>query len=315
MEYPVANLESKVKRVVQKSDWQPRGSDIDFDQTLPHIGSGSGTARERDEVARAQIQEAVNYGIDLEISVYEGQIKLGYRLPLHPFAFAFFNYYQKAPGQLVPNGWRKLVALIYLLQTTGYTVGVQDFMRLYIEICYLKNVAQKYLGGITTSITSLGCLREGLNPIKSSTPEMSGKSEGRKGSFVGLLQKASKGKRKETLGEDLPPVIKNPQTPILTAPPLMTESVTIDEDLIFHPRWTIRRDDFGMPSLHISAQNLAHGLLPSDKLIMENQTHNAFSMAHVQAAYNMHERFEMAREMAREVEREKKEGLAKINDL
>ncbi|KAK2991352.1 hypothetical protein RJ640_001209 [Escallonia rubra] len=86
------------------------------------------------------LQEPANYGTDLETSVYEGQIRSGYRIPMHPFAVAFFNYYKMAPGQLVPNGWRKLVGLIYLVPTSGYPVTVHDFLRLYIEVCFIKNV-------------------------------------------------------------------------------------------------------------------------------------------------------------------------------
>ncbi|KAK3001321.1 hypothetical protein RJ639_020381 [Escallonia herrerae] len=68
------------------------------------------------------LQEPANYGRDMETSVYEGQIRSGNRVPMHPFAVAFFNHYKMAPGQLVPNGWRKLVGLIYLVQTSGYPV-------------------------------------------------------------------------------------------------------------------------------------------------------------------------------------------------
>ncbi|KAK3008764.1 hypothetical protein RJ639_013624 [Escallonia herrerae] len=87
------------------------------------------------------LQEPANYGMDLETSVYEGQIRSGYRVPMHPFAVTFFNHYKMAPGQLVPNEWRKLVGLIYLVQTSGYPVTVHDFMRLYLEVCFIKNVA------------------------------------------------------------------------------------------------------------------------------------------------------------------------------
>ncbi|KAK3008903.1 hypothetical protein RJ639_013200, partial [Escallonia herrerae] len=59
------------------------------------------------------LQEPSHYGTDLETSVYEGQIRSGYKIPMHPFAVAFFNYCKMAPGQLVPNKWRKLVGFIY----------------------------------------------------------------------------------------------------------------------------------------------------------------------------------------------------------
>ncbi|KAK2988854.1 hypothetical protein RJ640_013487 [Escallonia rubra] len=87
------------------------------------------------------LQEPANYGTDLEKSVYEGQIRSSYRVPMHPFAVTFFNHYKMAPGQLVPNWWRKLVGLIYLVQTSGYPVTVHDFMTLYLEVCFIKNVA------------------------------------------------------------------------------------------------------------------------------------------------------------------------------
>ncbi|KAK2984528.1 hypothetical protein RJ640_025025 [Escallonia rubra] len=61
------------------------------------------------------LQEPANYGTNFETGIYEEQVKFGYRLPLHPFALSFFKHYHMAPRQLVPNGWRKLVGLIYLV--------------------------------------------------------------------------------------------------------------------------------------------------------------------------------------------------------
>ncbi|KAK3024617.1 hypothetical protein RJ639_043945 [Escallonia herrerae] len=60
------------------------------------------------------LQEPANYGTKFETGIYEEEVKSGYRLRLHPFALRFFEHYHMAPGQLVPNGWRKLVGLIYL---------------------------------------------------------------------------------------------------------------------------------------------------------------------------------------------------------
>ncbi|KAK2983379.1 hypothetical protein RJ640_016003 [Escallonia rubra] len=85
--------------------------------------------------------EPANYGTKFETGVYEEQVKSGYRLPLHPFALRFFEHYRMAPGQLVPNGWRKLVGLIYLVQTSGYKPDVTDFMRVFFEVCFVKGVA------------------------------------------------------------------------------------------------------------------------------------------------------------------------------
>ncbi|KAK2983312.1 hypothetical protein RJ640_017473, partial [Escallonia rubra] len=85
--------------------------------------------------------EPANDGTKFESGVYEEQVKSGYRLPLHPFALRFFEHYRMAPGQLVPNGWRKLAGLIYLVQTSGYKPDVTDFMRAFFEICFVKGVA------------------------------------------------------------------------------------------------------------------------------------------------------------------------------
>ncbi|KAK3032331.1 hypothetical protein RJ639_035382 [Escallonia herrerae] len=87
------------------------------------------------------LQEPANYGTKFETGVYEEQVKSGYRLPLHPFALRFFEHYRMAPGQLVPNGWRKLAGLIYLVQTSGYKPDATDFMRVFFEICFVKGVA------------------------------------------------------------------------------------------------------------------------------------------------------------------------------
>ncbi|KAK2976543.1 hypothetical protein RJ640_023781 [Escallonia rubra] len=337
------------------------------------------------------LQEPANYGTDLETSVYEGQIRSGYRIPMHPFAVAFFNHYKMAPGQLVPNGWRKLVGLIYLVQTSGYPVTVHDFMRLYLEVCFVKNVAKcvgwyyihnlirvirggpksnkgwhsryffiqrprgkwefprKWNGfckdyekkgflapnamtkklfdhikrrgvlNIDEPLTDQEMQHAGLIPptpampipptpvlkprivskpktqelaigtSSSRTPslEMAGKGEGAKGDFIGLLQKASKGKRKESTGEGSSPLVKRLRTPTLPVPPLVVEDISIDKDPIFRPRWSIKRGNSGMPHSHVSAQHLAHGVLPSDKIILENQPHEPFAIAHIQAAYNI----------------------------
>ncbi|KAK3012905.1 hypothetical protein RJ639_008408 [Escallonia herrerae] len=117
------------------------------------------------------LQEPAKYGTDLETSVYEGQIRSGYRILMHSFDIAFFNCYKMAPGQLVPNGWRKLVGLIYLMQTSGYPVTVHDFIRLYLEVCFIKNVAKSvgwyYIHNGVRVIKGRGA----LNPTKVGTPD------------------------------------------------------------------------------------------------------------------------------------------------
>ncbi|KAK3036038.1 hypothetical protein RJ639_030739 [Escallonia herrerae] len=75
------------------------------------------------------LQEPANYGTKFKTEIYEEQEKSGYRLPLHSFALRFFEHYHMTPRQLVPNSWRKLVGLIYLVQTSGYKPDATDFMR------------------------------------------------------------------------------------------------------------------------------------------------------------------------------------------
>ncbi|KAK3013255.1 hypothetical protein RJ639_008322 [Escallonia herrerae] len=87
------------------------------------------------------LQEPANYGTKFETGIYEEQVKSGYRLPLHRFALRFFEHYRMAPGELVPNGWRKLAGLIYFVQTLGYKPDATDFMRVFFKICFVKGVA------------------------------------------------------------------------------------------------------------------------------------------------------------------------------
>ncbi|KAK2965386.1 hypothetical protein RJ640_001463 [Escallonia rubra] len=87
------------------------------------------------------LQEPTNYGTKFKTGIYEEQMKSGYRPPFHSFALRFFKHYGMAPGQPVPNGWRNLFGLIYLVETSGYKVDPTDFMRVFFEICYVKGVS------------------------------------------------------------------------------------------------------------------------------------------------------------------------------
>ncbi|KAK2989115.1 hypothetical protein RJ640_024135 [Escallonia rubra] len=268
------------------------------------------------------LQEPANYGTDLETSVYEGQIRSGYRIPMHPFAVAFFNHYKMTPGQLVPNGWMKLVGLIYLVQTSGYLVTVHDFMRVikggpksnkgwhsryffiqrpsgkwefprkWNDFCkdyekkgllapsamtkkLLDHIKRMGVLNIDEPLTDQEMQHAGLIPpapamhvpptpvleprivskpktqelaigtssSRTSSLEMAGKGEGAKGDFLGLLQKASKGKRKESTGEGSSPFVKRLRAPTPPVPPLVVKDISIDKDPIFRPRWTIKRGD------------------------------------------------------------------------
>ncbi|KAK3013943.1 hypothetical protein RJ639_009526 [Escallonia herrerae] len=329
------------------------------------------------------LQEPANYGTKFETGIYEEQVKSGYRLPLHPFALRFFEHYRMAPRQLVPNGWRKLASLIYLVQTSGYKPDAIDFMRVFFEICFVKGVAncpgwyyihsrQRLLKGgpksnkgwhsryffvgrldkgelpfdrdwnpfykdfknpgkptpnnLTKHILSHIKLRGGLcideplseeqlewakiippKPIPAgllipspppAIPSMSsaetvplemasGSGKSPKGGFLGVLQKA-KGKRKEKQpSAELPPVPKRSRVIPPERSPRILEHVSIDDDPIFRPWWTLRRDDLGMPDSQVSEQYLLHGILPRDKEVFQTQTHETFACSFAQAVYTV----------------------------
>ncbi|KAK3013654.1 hypothetical protein RJ639_009521 [Escallonia herrerae] len=338
------------------------------------------------------LQEPANYGTKFETGVYKEQVKSGYRLPLHPFALRFFEHYRMAPGQLVPNGWRKLAGLIYLVQTSGYKPDATDFLRVFFEIYFVKGVANcrdgiTFIGGpksnkgwhsryffvgrldkgelpfdrdwnpfckdfenpgkptpnnqtkhILSHIKLRGglCINEPLaekqlewakiippRPIPAgllilSPPrdipsvtsaetvplEMaSGSGKSPQGGFLDVLQKA-KGKRKEYSQSHPPP-----------------EQVSIDDDPIFPPRWTLRRDDLGMPDSQVSEQHLLYGILPRDKEVFQTQTHETFACSFAQAVYTMYasgsemlSRFEMARQVAADEAQQKREAVKEAQE-
>ncbi|KAK3034083.1 hypothetical protein RJ639_034063 [Escallonia herrerae] len=349
------------------------------------------------------LQEPANYGTKFETGIYEEQVKSGYRLPLHPFALRFFEHYRMAPGQLVPNGWRKLAGLIYLVQTSGYKPDAIDFMRVFFKICFVKGVAncpgwyihsrQRLLKGgpksnkgwhsryfvgrldrgsfrlIETGIHSLRgglCIDEPLSeeqlewakiippkpipaglqipspppaipsmssaetvpvvfiPVLISTliAEMaSGSGKSPQGGFLGVLQKA-KGKRKEKQpSAELPPIPKKIRVTPPERSPRILEQVSIDDDPIFRPRWTLRCDDLGMPDSHVSEQHLLHGILPRDKEVFQTQTHETFACSFAQAVYTMYacgsemlSRFEMARQVAADEAQQKREAVKEAQE-
>ncbi|KAK3020513.1 hypothetical protein RJ639_045455 [Escallonia herrerae] len=298
------------------------------------------------------LQEQANYGTKFETGIYEEQVKSGYRLLLHPFALRFFEHYRMAPGQLVPNGWRKLVGLIYLVQTSGYKPDATDFMRVFFKIYFVKGVANcpgchiKLRGGL--------CIDEPLSkeqlewakiippkPIPAgllipspppAIPSMSsaetvplemasGSEKSPKGGFLGVLQKA-KGKRKEKQpSAELPPVPKRTRVTPPERSPRILEQVSIDDDPIFRPRWTLRCDDLGMPDSHVSEQHLLHGILPQDKEVFQTQTHETFACSFAQAVYTMYasgsemlSRFEMARQVAAEEAQQKRDAFKEAQE-
>ncbi|KAK2999904.1 LOW QUALITY PROTEIN: hypothetical protein RJ639_023670, partial [Escallonia herrerae] len=358
------------------------------------------------------LQEPANYGTKYETGIYEEQVRSGYRLPLHPFALRFFEHYHMAPGQLVPNGWRKLVGLIYLVQTSGYKSDTTDFMRVFFEIYFVKGVAncpgwyyihsrQRLLKGgpksnkgctpdtsslavlikgsflltesgiltdfenpgkpapknLTKHILSHIKLRGGLSideplseqqlewariiprtlvpagavtpppvptisstfPAESTSLEMaSGSGKTPQGGFLVVLQKA-KGKRREKQpSTELPPAPKKTRVIPPDHSPQIVEKVSVEEDPIFRPRWTFRSNDVGMPDSQISEQHLVHGVLPRDKEIFQNQTHETFACSFAQAVYTKRDAIKEAQEAthrAEELSNREEDYLAKIATL
>ncbi|KAK2983705.1 hypothetical protein RJ640_001448 [Escallonia rubra] len=347
--------------------------------------------------------EPANYGTKFESGVYEEQVKSGYRLPLHPFALRFFKHYRMAPGQLVPNGWRKLAGLIYLVQTSGYKPDVTYFMRALFEICFVKGVAnspgwyyihsrQRLLKGgpksnkgwhsryffigrmdkgellfdrdwnpyckdfenlgkpppnnLTKHILSHIKLRGGLcidEPLSEEQLEWA-KIIPPKPILAGLLiphplpvflsmpsaETKAKGKRKEKQPRaELPPAPKRTRVTPPERSPQILEQLSIKDDPIFRPRWTLRRDALGMPDSQVSEQHLLHGILPRDKEVFQTQTHETFACSFAQAVYTMYasgsemiSRFEMARQVAaeeaqlkREVVKEAQEATHRAEEL
>ncbi|KAK2970873.1 hypothetical protein RJ640_022315 [Escallonia rubra] len=300
------------------------------------------------------LQEPVNYNTKFEIGIYEEQVKSGYRLPLHPFALRFFEHYRMAPGQLLPNGWRKLAGLIYLVQTSGYKPDATDFMRDF------ENPGKPSPNNLTKHILSHIKLRGGLSideplseeqlewakiippkpiPAGLSIPppppairsvssaetiplEMaSGSGKSPQGGFLGVLQKA-KGKRKEKQPSvEFPPAPKRTRVILPERSPWILEQVSIEDDPIFRPRWTLRRDDLGMPNSQVSEQHLLHGILPCDKEVFQNQTHKTFACSFTQAVdtmyasgFEMLSRFEMARQVAVEEAQQKREAVKQAQE-
>ncbi|KAK2995884.1 hypothetical protein RJ640_012327 [Escallonia rubra] len=337
------------------------------------------------------LQEPVTYETKFETGVYEEQVKSGYRLPFPPVALRFFEHYRIAPRQLVPNGWRKLAGLIYLVQTSGYKPDATDFMRVFFEICFVKGVAncpgwyyihsrQRLLKGGPKSNKGwhsryffVGRLDKGELPFDRDwnlfckdfenpgkpTPNNQTKHilshiklrgglcimslfrrsnwSGRRSFFQGpfqlwkwniaarrlscVLQKA-KGKRKEKQpSAELPPVPKRTRVTPPERSPRILEQVSIDDDPIFRPRWTLRRDDLGMPDSQVSEQHLLHGILPRDKEVFQTQTHETFACSFAQAVYTMYasgsemlSRFEMARQVAADEAQQKREAVKEAQE-
>ncbi|KAK2997642.1 LOW QUALITY PROTEIN: hypothetical protein RJ639_026615, partial [Escallonia herrerae] len=297
----------------------------------------------------AHLTELANHGTKYETGIYEEQVKSGYRLPLHSFALCFFEHYHMALGQLVPNSWRKLVGLIYLVQTSGYKPDAIDFMKVFFEIYFINGVVncpgwyyihsrqQLLKGGLKLnkgwhsryffiSRSDKGKLpfdrewnpycKDFENPDKPVLNNLTShilshiKLQGRLSIDEPLLEQ----KPRERGKKKLPPAPKKTRVIPPEHSPQIVEKVSVKEDPIFRPRWTLRCDDVGMPDSQISEQHLVHGVLPRDKEVFQNPTHKTFACSFAQAVYTMYaigckmlSRFEMARQVATEEAQQKRE--------
>ncbi|KAK3032163.1 hypothetical protein RJ639_034988 [Escallonia herrerae] len=344
------------------------------------------------------LQEPANYGTKYETGIYEEQVRSGYRLPLHPFALHFFEHYHMAPGQLVPNGWRKLVGLIYLVQTSGYQSDPTDFMKVFFEICFVKGVAncpgwyyihsrQRLLKGgpklnkgwhsryffvgrsdkgklpfdrewnpyckdfenpgkpapnnLTKHILSHIKLQGGLSideplseqqlewariiprtlvPAGAVTPPPAPTISSTFPAESASLESQREEERKAAKYRVAPAPKKTRVIPLDHSPQIV-EKVFVEEDPIFCPRWTLRSNDVGMPDSQISEQHIVHRVLPRDKEIFQNQTHETFACSFAQAVYTMYasgsemlSRFEMARQVAADEAQQKREAVKEAQE-
>ncbi|KAK3030065.1 hypothetical protein RJ639_038476 [Escallonia herrerae] len=222
------------------------------------------------------LQEPANYGTRFETEIYGEQVKSGYRLPLHPFALRFFEHYHMAPRHLVPNGWRKLVGLIY--------VGVGD------DYSHKPVPAGALIPPPpATSIESV--------PLEMASG--SGKAPQR--GFLGVLQKAKRKRKEKQPSVELPPPPKKTRVTHPERSLQIVERVSIDEDPIFCPRWTLRCNDIGMLDSQISEQHLVHEVLPRDKEMYVSGS-------------KMLSRFEMARQVATEEAQQKRDSVREAEE-
>ncbi|KAK2973522.1 hypothetical protein RJ640_010577 [Escallonia rubra] len=244
-----------------------------------------------------------------EYPLPEEQVKSRYRLPLHPFALRFFEHYRMAPGQLVPNGWRKLARLIYLVQTSGYKPNVTDFMRVYFEICFVKGVAncpdfenpgKPTSNNLTKHILSHIKLRGGLcidepfseeqlewakiippKPIPAGLlipPRPPAIPSVSSAETVPLEMVSESGKSQQGgfLGvlQKAKGKRKEKQPSVELPPALKKTRVT-------PPECSPRILD------QVSEQHLLHGILPRDKEVFQTQTHETFACSFAQAVYTV----------------------------
>ncbi|KAF3433427.1 hypothetical protein FNV43_RR24529 [Rhamnella rubrinervis] len=62
------------------------------------------------------------------VCFYEMAFKIGLRLPLHRIINMVLNFYNVAPGQLIPNKWRYLLGLIVQSEKCGLQIDMATFL-------------------------------------------------------------------------------------------------------------------------------------------------------------------------------------------
>ncbi|KAK3021602.1 LOW QUALITY PROTEIN: hypothetical protein RJ639_045235 [Escallonia herrerae] len=303
------------------------------------------------------LQEPANYGTKYETGIYEEQVKSGYMLPLHPFVLRFFEHYHMARGQLVPNGWRKLVGLIYLVQTSGYKPDATDFMRVFFEIYFVKGVSncpRWYY--IHSRYFFVGRSDKGKLPFdKEWNPYCKDfKNPGKPAPNNLTKHILSHIKLQGGLSIDEPlleqqldwariflpmPVpagtVTPPHAPTISST-FLAESAPLEMASgsgktpqggflgVLQKAKGKRKEKQAMQnpcSKEDKEQHLVHGVLPWDKEIFQNQTHETFACSFAQAVYTMYpsgsemlSRFEMARQVAAEEAQQKREAIKEAEE-
>ncbi|KAK3023291.1 hypothetical protein RJ639_043641 [Escallonia herrerae] len=279
--------------------------------------SGRVSGHDSAQARLLSLQEPANYGTKYETGIYKEQVKSGYRLPLHPFALCFFYHYHMTPGQLVPNGklpfdreWNPYCKDFENLDKptpNNLTKHILSHIKLRGRLSIDEPLSEQQLEWariIPCMPVLAGVVTPPLVPTISSTfpaestpPEMaSGSGKAAQGDFLGVLQKA-KGKRKEKQPSAELPLLRRRQG------------------------WTLCSDDVGMPDSQISEQHLVHRVLPRDKEIFQNQTHETFTYSFAQAVYTIYASgsemlscFEMVRQVAAEEAQQKREAIKEAGE-
>ncbi|KAK3019139.1 LOW QUALITY PROTEIN: hypothetical protein RJ639_002870 [Escallonia herrerae] len=94
--------------------------------------------------------------------------------------------------------------------------------------------------------------------------------------------------------------------------PQIVEKVSVEEDPIFRPRWTLHSDDVGMPDSQISKQHLVHGMYASGSEMLSRFEMARQVLAHIET---LEKRLERAkRRAAEEVKKARDQGIRDFLD-